>query len=115
MKFLSKKIDEDDDDDSNKPIADQVILEEDKNENSPEKDLQASNKSVSNSGSQKNVNVDDSKKSNVNNSKSKINKNYDINKRMSGYKTKIKINGLFDINKQVLDDPEIEEMMSKGL
>jgi WD40 repeat protein len=105
MKFLSKKID---DDDSPKQIADQVIVEESKIEDSPIKDSPSDNEKEDS----KSKNVNDSKQSV---SRSKIIKNHGIDKRMSGYKQKVKIQGLFDINKHVLDDAEAEEMMSKGM
>jgi WD40 repeat protein len=103
LKFLKLKKEE------SKPIADQVIPEEEKEYSSPGKVSIARPSAVGDEEKTEN-----SKNSNSD-SKLKINKNIDIEQKASGSKQKININGLFDMNKEVLDDPEAEEMLSKGM
>lgn len=122
IKFLNKKEQEED---TPKRIQDQVIHEDSKGEVDLSQNLTERKQANEDTKDEapKTPSADDSSKEikdsarSGGNSKSKINMNLDIKKTMAKSKLSGKkiINGLFDINKQVLDDPEAEEMLSKGM
>lgn len=96
MKLLKKSKN-----DSSKNIVNQVIKEDDNDGGTPDRNEEKKEFNVANVA--------------LGGDKPKINMNMNIQSTPAGAKQKVNISGIGDINKEVLEEPDIEEMHSKGM